>query len=221
MSNPHVELTESFEVYLPLSATWERLRLPVEGRPGICRIPGFPSADGGFGCLGAVEVSHPQKTLVCAKLDPPCAGTRITIEIGPASAAGWPTRLRLGQAGFEPPLTQLPDFLNAHWRRIVADFRLYVERGVAVPPAAWRASIGATTCETPTGLAVLDVAPDGFADRCGVREGDILIAVADVRILDTAQLWTVLAMLAPGDVVTVTWVREGEVQGSESVLGGY
>lgn len=216
-----VGLRESFDVHLPLSAVWERLRLPGKSGTGICRIPGFPSIDGNPGCVVAIDVSEPQHRLGGAKQDNPCAGTRIDIEIGPANASGWPTRLSLTQSGFEAPLADLPDFLNAHWRRIVADFRLYVERGVTVPPTAWRTSIGATTRETPTGLAVTDVVPEGFADQCGIREGDILLTLVDVRILDTAQLWTVLAMLAPGSLAKATWVREGAVLESESVLGGY
>ena len=216
-----VELNESFNVFLPLSAVWERLRLPVERSAGSCRVPGFPSIDGDPGCLLEVESDEPQKGLVGTKADQPCAGTRIDIEIGPANASGWPTRLSLAQSGFEAPLVDLPDFLNAHWRRIVADFRLYVERGVTAPPATWRASLGATTRETPTGLAVTDVETGAFADQCRMREDDILLTLAGVRILDTAQLWTVLAMLAPGDRATATWVRDGAVLESESVLGGY
>ena len=216
-----VELHESFSVFLPVSAVWERLRMPVECATGTCRIPGSPSIDGNPGCLVKVESSAPQKRLAGTKADPPCAGTRIDIEIGPANAGGWPNRVSLAQSGFEAPLADLPDYLNTHWRRIVADFRLYVERGVTAPPTAWRASIGATTSETPMGLEVVDVAPEGFADRCGLQKGDILMTVADVRILDTAQLWTVLAMLAPGDVATATWVREDAVFESESDLGGY
>lgn len=216
-----VELHESFDVFLPLSAVWARLRLPVECATGICRIPGFPSVDGDPGCLVKVESSEPQKRLAGTKADQPCAGTQIDIELGPANASGWPTRLSLAQSGFEAPLADLPDFLNAHWRRIVADFRVYVEHGVTVPPAAWRASLGATTRETPTGLAVTDVETGAFANQCGVREDDILLTLAGVRILDTAQLWTVLAMLAPGDLATATWVRDGAVLESESILGGY
>lgn len=215
-----VELHETFDVYLALSAVWERLCLPVECATGLCRIPGFPSVDGKPGCVVKVRSSEPQKRLAGTKADHPCAGTQIDIEIGPANASGWPTRLSLAQSGFEAPLADLPDFLNAHWRRIVADFRLYVEHGVTVPPSAWRTSLGATTRETPTGLAVTEVEPQTYADQCGMREDDILLTLAGVRILDTAQLWTVLAMLAPGDLVTATWVREGAVLESESVLGG-
>lgn len=215
------ELHESFSVFLPLSAVWERLRLPVRCSTGVCRLPGFPSIDGDPGCLVEVETSEPQQRLAGTKMDQPCAGTRIDIEIGPANASGWPTRVRVAQSGFEPPLADFPDFLNAHWRRIVADFRLYVEHGVTTPPAVWGASLGATTHETPVGLAVLKVVPEGFADRCGMREDDILLTLAGVRVLDTAQLWTALAMLTVGDRIPVAWLRDGEVLDSVEPLGGH
>ena len=216
-----VELRETFDVYLPVSTVWERLRLPGESATGTCRIPGFPSIDGNPGCVVRVDLRQPQQRLGGTKADPPCAGTRLDIEIGPANASGWPTRVNLAQSGFEAPLADLPDFLNAHWRRIVADFRLYVEHGVTASPAAWRTSLGATTRETPTGLLVTKAVPGSFADRCGMRQDDILLTLAGVRILDTAQLWTVLAMLAPGDLATASWVRDGAVLESADVLEGY
>jgi len=216
-----VELRDSFDVHLPLPTVWERLRLPGECPPGECRLPGFPAIDGRSGCRAGILTSEPQKRLACTKLDDPCAGTAIVVDVGPATAGGWPTRVSVAQSGFSPPLAELPDFLNAHWRRIVADFRLYLEHGVTTPPSTWRASLGAITRETPTGLAVTVVDPDGFADRCGMREGDLLVTLQDVRILDTAQLWTVLAMLNPGDSTAATWVRDGELHAATGELGPY
>ena len=216
-----VELRESFDVFLPASAVWERLRLPGEHASGTCRIPGFPSSDGSPGCVVGVESDEPQQRLAGTKLDEPCGGTAIRIEIGPANAGGWPTRVNVVQAGFAPPLADLPDYLNAHWRRIVADFRLYVEHGVTAPASTWGASLGATTRETPTGLVVSDLVAQGFADRCGMHVGDLLVTLAGVRVLDTAQLWTVLAVLNPGDEARARWVRDGEAIDAVQALGGY
>lgn len=216
-----VELRESFDVFLPASVVWERLRLPGEQAPGTCRIPGFPSDDGHPGCVVATDSNEPQRRLAGTKLDEPCKGTAIRIEVGPANASGWPTRVSVVQSGFAPPLADLPDYLNAHWRRIVADFRLYVEHGATAPASTWGASLGATTRETPTGLVVADVVSDGFANRCGMQEGDLLVTLADVRVLDTAQLWTLLAVLDPGDVAGTCWVRAGEMMDAMQTLGGY
>lgn len=216
-----VELRESFDVFLPASAVWERLRLPGAPASDTCRIPGFPSSDGSPGCVVGVESDEPQQRLAGTKLDEPCGGTVIRIEIGPANASGWPTRVSMVQAGFAPPLADLPDYLNAHWRRIVADFRLYVEHGVTAPASTWGASLGATTRETPTGLVIAEVMAEGFADRCGMRVGDLLVTLADVRVLDTAGLWTVLAVFKPGDEVDACWVRDGEMMDAMQTLGGH
>ena len=215
------ELRESFHVERALSAVWERLQLPGDWPPGTCRVPGFPSIDGQPGCHARIEVNEAQKTLGCTKLDHPCAGTSITIHIGPANAGGWPTRVSVVQSGFQSPLAELPDFLSAHWRLIVADFRLYLEHGVLAGQTVWRTRLGAMTRETPVGLAVAAVEPDGFAARCGMREGDLLLTLGGVRVLDTAQLWTVLAMLNPGDVATATWAGDGETVHAAQEIGGY
>ena len=165
-----------------------------------------------------MTTSDPQRRLVGTKLDEPCAGTVISVEIGPANAGGWPTRVHVAQSDFQPPLAGLPDFLNAHWRRIAADFRLHLEQGVVLPQTVWGASLGAVTTESPTGLTVKAIEAGGFAERCGMRAGDLLLALAGVRVLDTAQLWTVLAMLTPGRRTTATWVRDGGVVEGEAEL---
>ena len=54
-----------------------------------------------------------------------------------------------------------------------------------------------------------------------MREDDILLTLAGVRVLDTAQLWTALAMLAVGDRIPVAWLRDGEVLDSVQSLGGH
>ena len=215
------ELHESFHVERALSAVWERLQLPGDCPSGTCRIPGFPSVDGQPGCHARIEVNEAQKTLGCTKLDHPCAGTAITIDIGSANASGWPTRVSVVQSGFQPPLADMPDFLNAHRRQIVADFRLYLEHGVAAEQSAWRTSLGALTRETAVGLTVTSIEPDGFASRCGMREGDLLLNLGGVRVLDTAQLWTVLSMLNPGDTTAAVWVSKGDILDAARELGGH
>lgn len=126
---------------VPRAEVWRRCRLPGPADTHQCRIPGFPSVDGAPGCLAAVLESEPQKLLRCRKLDMPCAGTEITVRLAPANAAGWPTRVTLRQSGFGAALPR--DILEAHWRRIVADFRLYLEREVIVPGTAWGVDLGA------------------------------------------------------------------------------
>ena len=203
-------LRESFNVELPQAVVWERLRLPAPATAGHFRIPGFPSADGQPGCI-AVPLAHdPQRALRVRKQDAPCADSVIAIEIGPANASGWPTRVTVAQSDLPPPMAAMPDMVAAHWRQIVADFRLYVERGVVAPPAAWGASLGAIVQQTPIGLALGALEEGGFAERCRMAPGDLLLTLRGVRILDIGQLWAVLALSPPADAATVTWVRDGQ-----------
>ncbi len=183
------------------------MRLPVEAEPDHGRIPGFPSVDGEPGCVARVLASEPQKLLRVRKRDMPCAETMIEIVIGPANASGWPTRVEVAQSGFPTEMDAMPDLVDAHWRQIVADFRLYLERGVVVPGTAWGASFGALTAQTPVALVLTKLDQNGFAARCGMREGDLLLTLRGIRIHDLAQLWTVLALSAVGEEVAVAWAR--------------
>ena len=219
MSTPIAPLRETFHIEQPLATVWARLRLDeaplAVGSP--CRIPGFPSFDGAPGCAATVVAMQPQRSLVAKKADQPCAGSSIAIEVGPANAAGWPTRVTLRQSDLPPPMAAMPDAVQAHWRQIVADFRLYLEREVALPPAAWGPDFGANTKATPLGLELETVAPGGFAERCGMRAGDLLVSLRGVRVRDLAQLWTVLALSAPGETIAAAWVRDGLRHGSATM----
>ena len=194
-----------FHIEVPGAEVWRRCRLPGPTEADRCRIPGFPSVDGAPGCAAAVLESGPQKLLRCRKLDLPCAGTEITIRVAPANAAGWPTRVTLSQQGFGGVLPR--EILEVHWRQIAADFRLYVEREVTVPGTAWGIALDAAVRQTPTGLEVTEVGDGGLAARCGLRVGDLLLAVGPVRVHDLAQLWTVLALLPVDREVGLGWAR--------------
>ena len=90
---------------------------------------------------------------------------------------------------------------------IVANFRLYLERRVHAPDTRWGSSLGATVQQTPIGLEIVNIDEGGFAERCGLSQDDVLIAIDSIRIHDLAQLWTVLALKQPGSETTVSWVH--------------
>ena len=232
--------SEAFHVAQPQSTVWERLRLPaaaVQPRPepgaspvgikhgggalsptALWRVPGFPSEDGQSGCLGVVLASKPQAFLKLRKADGPCIDSEIEIAIGPANASGWPTRVVLTQSGLPAPLLAMPDMASAHWRQIVADFRLHLEHGVAAPGFVWGTTFGAIVTQAPAGLLLGKVDDDGFAHRCGLSEGDLLLTFRGVRIGDIGQLWTALALFRRGEQATVTWVRRGELLAGSALL---
>ena len=219
MSTPIAPLRETFHVEQPLATVWARLR-PGEAPLAVgspCRIPGFPSFDGEPGCAATVVAMQPQRSLIAKKADQPCAGSSIVIEVGPANAAGWPTRVTLTQSDLPPPMAAIPDAVQAHSRQIVADFQLYLEREVALPPAEWGPDFSANAKPTPLGLELESVANGGFAERCGMQAGDLLVALRGVRVRDLAQLWTVLALSAPGETIAAAWVRDELRHGSATL----
>ena len=226
MSQAAATLQETFHVEQPLATVWRRLRLGdapvVVGEH--CRIPGFPSVDGEPGCLARVVVAEPQRALKATKADHPCKGSRIAIAIAPANAAGWPTRVSVAQSELPAAMhlgaregAALPDAVHAHWRQIAQDFRLYLEREVALPAGAWGPDFGAIASDTPLGLELDAVAAGGFAERCGLRPGDLLLSLRGVRVRSLAQLWTVLALASPGETVAAAWVR-GSIRTGSATL---
>ena len=190
---------------VPRAEVWRRCRLPGAAEPDRCRLPGFPSVDGAPGCAARILEQTPQQVLRCRKLDLPCAGTEIVIRLAPANAAGWPTRVTVSQQGFGGVLRR--DVLEVHWRQIVADFRLYLEREVTVPGTPWGVSLDAEVHETPTGLEITEVADGGLAGRCGLCAGDLLLTVGPIRVHGLAQLWTVLALLPADREIRIGWAR--------------
>lgn len=64
----------------------------------------------------------------------------------------------------------------------------------------------------PSGLYITDVTPDSQADRQGLLEGDILIAVDDVKVYTMEDLNTLLYNYNAGDTVALTVYRSGQVE---------
>jgi len=66
--------------------------------------------------------------------------------------------------------------------------------------------------ETVEGAVVQNVEPGGPADRAGIRQEDIIIAIEDEPIAYTSQLQGKVAMFRPGDQIDVTVWRDGREQ---------
>lgn len=59
----------------------------------------------------------------------------------------------------------------------------------------------------PTGVAVVDVAAGGAADRAGLRPGDIITKVGDTETRTITALAEVLASHRPGETGQVVYIR--------------
>ncbi len=56
----------------------------------------------------------------------------------------------------------------------------------------------------------------GFAGTAGLRGGDLLLTGRGVRLHDTQQLWTALALTEPGTSAEVSWARGREVMSGKA-----
>ena len=213
----------TFVVELETDQVWEALASRTERNPETDDevhyvLPGFPSFGGQQKVPGAscslVEIEA-GRLLRVRKDDHPCAGTEIAVTLE-AVATG--TRVTIVQSGFGPWLNKVRDTFGAHWTQIVADFRLYLERGVSVPGTAWGASLGAETRETSTGLEIVDVASGGFGESAGMQPGDLLLTLRGIRVHDTQQLWTILALSEKGTSAETTWARGRETMGAKATF---
>lgn len=169
-------------------------------------LPGFPSfapQTPAGACCTPIE-QEPGRLLRVRKEHEPCAGTEIAVRLERAETG---TRVTVVQSGFGPWLDRVRDTFHTHWVQIVADLRLYLERGLTVPGTAWGANLGAQTRHTPVGLEIVSLDPGGFGESAGMRAGDLLLTLRGLRLHDTQQLWTVLALTEIGSSADVTWAR--------------
>lgn len=211
----------TFVVDLSAEEAWQAITRTVLGstssEEGAQRVvPGFPGiGDHGPGALCTELEVQPGRLLRLRKEHEPCAGTEIAVVL---EAADTGTRITIVQSGFGSWLKDVRDTFETHWHQIVADFRLHMERGITVPGTIWEVSLGATTKETPTGLEIVDVSPEGFSQRADMTQGDLLLTLRGVRVHDTQQLWTVLALSSSGDEAQATWARGRECMGATAAL---
>ena len=72
--------------------------------------------------------------------------------------------------------------------------------------------------EISGGVLIRSVKSSSPADRAGVRERDVIVAVDDQRVLTMGALVVALRTRRPGDAVTLTLVRDGERRTVQATL---
>ena len=179
-------------------------------------LPGFPSFEPlpipGASCT-LVEMET-GSLLRVRKDHHPCAGSEIVVRLEQADTG---TRVTVVQSGFGPFLDFAGrDTVFGHGDQIIADFRLYLERGLTVPGTIWGANLGARTRHTPVGLEIVRVDSVGFAAAAGMAPGDLLLTLRGIRLHDLQQLWTVLALTEAGDSAEVAWARGRETMSGKA-----
>ena len=64
--------------------------------------------------------------------------------------------------------------------------------------------------DRPRGALVAQVGGNSPAERAGIESGDIIVAVDGAQVEVSADLPHIVGLLAPGDVVDITIIRDGE-----------
>jgi len=214
----------TFVVDLAPDDVWETLTTrTLEADPGSegavhYVLPGFPSFEAlplkGASCT-LIEMDA-GRLLRVKKDHEPCAGTEIAVRLEQAETG---TRVSVVQSGFGPFLDIVGrDTVFGHGHQIMADFRLYLERGLTVPGTVWGANLGARTNHTPVGLEIAAVDAGGFAETAGLRKGDLLLTLRGIRLHDTQQLLTVLALTKPGTSAELSWARGREAMSGKATF---
>lgn len=73
--------------------------------------------------------------------------------------------------------------------------------------------------KTNQGALIADVVPDGPAARAGLRRGDVVLAVDDEPVFDSRRLTLRISQAAPGTVVNLRLLRDGQEQVARVTLG--
>ena len=70
------------------------------------------------------------------------------------------------------------------------------------------------------GYMIQKMEPGSMLDTAGLKAGDILMAIGDVRIFGTTSIDRALARLNPGQSVTVLFLRNGVVYQTQMAAPG-
>lgn len=73
--------------------------------------------------------------------------------------------------------------------------------------------------EAPRGALVSEVRPEGPADKAGLLAGDIILALDDFAIVDSADLPPIIGVSQPGSERVLTVLRDGKVARLKAKVG--
>jgi S1-C subfamily serine protease len=185
---------------------------------------------GGFGCGGGddsttttsststatVEGAGETTEFLGATLTTATAGESGVVVI--AIAPGSKSRLREGDVIVEAegkPVASPEELLDAVGKpELGGEFTIKVVRGskrfTLTEVQSPTAFLGTQVTDGKAGAVVVGVAPDGPAEKAGVREDDVIVAVDDEPIRSGDDLLNAVGTHSPGDEITITVERGGK-----------
>lgn len=103
----------------------------------------------------------------------------------------------------------------------LADLLLYLRTGVPFPRhnRGERSYLGLLALEVPGGVEVRRVQPGSFADRLGLRPGDLLVALDGAGVFGLSDLAFFAKLRAAGETAEARWIRDGALLEGSAVLG--
>lgn len=84
-----------------------------------------------------------------------------------------------------------------------------------------RALLGVTTEKGEKGVEIKSISKDGGAEKAGLKKGDVITKIDDVKIEEPDDLSKKVRSHKPGDKVSVTYLRDGKQQTVTAELGKY
>jgi len=129
-------------------------------------------------------------------------------------AAQHGTRITFTQAGFGDPTRFMTEPVQRGMNETLDDLILWLDHGIAFPrhrDLRARASVGADLARVPGGLGVTRVEAGSFADRVGLRPGDVLLQLGHGPVFDHGDVAFFQRDHDEGDEVDVVYARQGEV----------
>lgn len=170
-------------------------------RPDEWWFPGFQSR--------AVEIDRDEgRRLTVRKTEEPCADTIIDITF---EHTGSGSTVRVTQSGFDQAFVDLAgESLFTHADHIFRDLHVFLATG-AVVDRAWRpwTPLGLRPTTLDLGVRVDRTAAGSWADRVGLREGDLLCTVHGAPVFSSHDVGVVERLPIAGEDVGATWLRGG------------
>jgi uncharacterized protein YndB with AHSA1/START domain len=111
----------------------------------------------------------------------------------------------------------------AGWDEATTDLMAYVRTGVKLPRHIidLRASIAAWPVRKDWGVELAEVFPGGFADKAGMKAGDILLSLDRMGVYQIADIWAFTRARAAGEEVEAAFIRNGETRRGRAQLNRF